>query len=129
MQLLWTSWLTVAVLGLYLWIIYKVGNARATFQIKAPAVDGPPEFLRVLRVHANTVEQMVLFFPALWLCALWTGDKLAAALGLVWLVGRFMYAVAYYSDASKRSMGFMISLLAALGLLLAAMTGMSGVLK
>ncbi|MFZ6760594.1 MAPEG family protein [Undibacterium sp. Ji50W] len=129
MQLLWTSWLTVAVLGFYIWIIYKVGHARTQFQVKAPATDGPPEFLRVLRVHANTVEQMVLFFPALWLCAIWAGDKLAAAMGLVWLVGRCMYAIGYYADASKRSKGFMISTLAAMALLLAAMTGMSGVLK
>ncbi|MFZ6658560.1 MAPEG family protein [Undibacterium sp. TJN19] len=129
MQLLWTSWLTVAVLVLYCWIIYKAGKARTQFKVPAPAADGPPEFLRALRVQANTVEQMVFFFPALWLCAVWTGDKLAAAMGVVWLLGRLLYAITYYQDASKRSMGFLISGLAAIGLVLAAIVGMSGVLK
>lgn len=129
MQLLWTSWLIVAVLALYFWIVYRVGKARTFYQVKAPATDGPPEFLRALRVQENTVEQMVFFFPALWLCATWAGDKFAAVIGLVWLIGRFMYAIAYFSDASKRSMGFMISTLAAMGLLLVAIAGMNGVLK
>ena len=129
MQLLWTSWLTVAVMALYFWIIYKAGKARMQFKVPAPASDGPPEFLRALRVQSNTVEQMVFFFPALWLCAIWTGDKLAAAMGTVWLLGRFLYAIAYYKEASKRSMGFMISSLAAICLVLAAIVGMSGVLK
>lgn len=35
----------------------------------APAVDGPPEFLRALRVQMDTVEQTVFFLQALWLGA------------------------------------------------------------
>ena len=129
MHLQWTSWLTLAVLCMYFWNVMVVGRLRMKLGVKAPAMDGPPEFLRAMRVQSNTVEQMVFFFPALWLCAVWSGDIPAALLGLVWLVGRIMYALAYLRDASKRSMGFLISTLAAVALLLGTVVGLSGVLK
>ena len=129
MHLQWTSWLTIAVLVMYFWTVYIVGHARTEHQIKAPVMDGPPAFLRALRVQANTVEQMVFFLPALWLCALWAGDVPAAGLGLVWLIGRIIYALAYLQDASKRSKGFLISTLAAVALVLGAVLGLLGVLK
>jgi glutathione S-transferase len=124
MQLPWTSWATLATLAMYFWLIYKVGKARGKFQVHAPSVDGPPEFLRVLRVQINTVEQLVFFLPALWLCAYWWSDTIAALLGMVWVVGRVMYALAYYQDAAKRSMGFMVSTLAAVTLVLGAAYGL-----
>jgi glutathione S-transferase len=124
MQLPWTSWITLATLILYFWIIFNVGKARGKYQIAAPAVDGPPEFLRALRVQINTVEQMVFFFPALWLCAYWWNDKMAALGGAVWIVGRMMYAIGYYRDAAKRSMGFLVSTLAAIALVLGAAFGL-----
>ncbi|MFZ6745750.1 MAPEG family protein [Undibacterium sp. JH2W] len=129
MHLQWTSWLTLAVLCMYIWNVIIVGRMRNVHKVPAPAMDGPPEFLRAMRVQANTVEQMVFFFPALWLCAVWSGDIPAALLGLVWLFGRIIYALAYLKDASKRSTGFLISSLAAIALMLGAIVGLSGVLK
>jgi len=129
MHLQWTSWLTLAVLCMYFWNVMVVGRLRVKLGVKAPAMDGPPEFLRAMRVQANTVEQMVFFLPALWLCAVWTGDVPAALLGLVWMMGRIMYALAYLQDAGKRSMGFLISGLAAVALVLGAVLGLSGALK
>ena len=119
-----SAWITLATLLLYVWIVMKVGKARKTFSIHAPSVDGPPEFLRTLRVQANTVEQMVLFLPALWMCALCLNDIAAAFGGVIWLIGRTMYAIAYYREAAKRGLGFALSSLAALGLLVAAAYGL-----
>jgi len=62
MQILWTSWLSVVVLAMYFWNVVTVGKARGKYGIKAPSVEGPDEFLRALRVQANTVEQLVFFF-------------------------------------------------------------------
>ncbi len=120
----WTSWVTLAVLVMYIWIIFKVANARGKHQIHAPFVDGPPEFLRALRVQANTVEQLVFFIPALWLCAYWWNDKVAAAGGVVWLIGRVMYAIGYYREAAKRSTGFMVATLAAFALVFGTVYGL-----
>ncbi|MBI3283363.1 MAG: MAPEG family protein [Burkholderiales bacterium] len=125
MTLLWTSWITIAALAMYFWTAYAVAKARMRCQVRAPFVDGPPEFLRALRVQGNTVEQLIFFLPALWLCAFWSGDRLAAAGGAVWVLGRIWYALAYYRAAEKRGPGFTISLLAAVALLLGAIAGMS----
>jgi|GEM_PF-3716637 len=70
----WTAWVTLAAIAMYAWVLYNVGKARGKFGIHAPVCDGPVEFLSVLRVQANTVEQMVVFFPALWVCTLCYND-------------------------------------------------------
>lgn len=120
----WTAWTTLAVLVLYFWTIYNVGRARAKFGVKAPSTDGPLAFLTVMRVQANTVEQMLLFLPALWLCALLAGDRLAAIGGMVWLVGRLWYALSYYRDAARRGPGFVVGMLATMGLMIGAAYGL-----
>jgi glutathione S-transferase len=124
MQLLWTSWVTVATLCMYFWIIVNVGRARVKYQVIAPSVDGPPEFLRALRVQMNTVEQLIFFFPALWLCAYCLNDKFAALLGAVWIIGRIWYALSYYREAAKRAAGFSIATFASVTLLLGAVYGL-----
>ena len=124
---IWTAWATLAALAMYCWTFYNVGRARGKFGIKAPLMDGPAEFSSMVRVHANTVEQMILFLPALWLCALLRGDHIAAIGGAVWVIGRIAYAVGYYRDPAKRGPGFVISLLASAGLMLAAAGSLLGI--
>lgn len=119
-----SAWVTLAAMLLYIWIFMQVGRARGKFQIKPPTMDGPPAFLATVRVQANTVEQMVLFFPALWLCAFYWQDRWAAVGGAIWVIGRLLYALGYYRDPDKRSLGFLISSLATLGLMLGTVWGL-----
>ncbi|GAC1411965.1 MAG: MAPEG family protein [Burkholderiaceae bacterium] len=120
----WTAWTTLAALAMYGWIFFNVGRARGKFGIKAPVMEGPAAFASVVRVHANTVEQIVLFLPALWLCAIYRSDYFAAIVGVVWIIGRIMYALGYYRDPSKRGPGFGVSLLASAILMVGAATGL-----
>lgn len=121
-----TAWTTLAALCVYFWMIFNVGRARARFQIMAPSVDGPAAFLSVLRVHANTVEQIVMFLPALWMCAYFLDDRWAALGGAVWCVGRVVYALAYYRDPAKRGPGFGITMLATAALMAGTAFGLLG---
>jgi glutathione S-transferase len=125
----WTGWATLAALGVYFWTLMNVGRGRGKFQVKAPSMDGPPAFLSMVRVQANTVEQLVLFLPALWLCALFRGDLIAAALGAVWVVGRIAYAIGYYRAPSKRGPGFAIAMVATACLVIATVLGLIGQLR
>ena len=93
------------------WTVFEVGRARGRYGIKAPAVTGHPDFERVFRVQMNTVEQSVLFFPALWLCAAHFRADVAGIAGMVWVIGRVWYAVGYYRAASARGAGFTLSML------------------
>jgi glutathione S-transferase len=107
-----TAWATLAVLGVYVWTGVMAGWARAKYKVPAPAMDGPLPFQSAQRVQANTLEQLPLVLAPLWLCSVYLGDAWAAAGGLVWCVGRILYALGYYRDPSKREAGFVIGMLA-----------------
>ena len=111
--------ITVLALMVYLWQGQRVGAARGRLGVEAPATTGHPEFERIFRVQANTLEGLIVFLPSLWLFSIYTGgDWIAAALGVIWIVGRVLYTTSYSKEAASRSMGFGIQMLASLVLLL-----------
>ena len=120
-----TGLVTVITLIVYFWMAFKVGKARAAFGIPAPRMDGPDDFLRVLRVQGNTAENLLLFLPSIWLFALTVGDIWAAAVGIFYPVGRVLYARGYYAEALKRSTGFTVGLAATLVLLLGSLVALA----
>jgi uncharacterized membrane protein YecN with MAPEG domain len=89
----------------------RVGAARAKLGVDAPAMSGQPDFDKTFRIHMNTVEQLVLFVPVLWLAAAVVGDLWAAEIGVVWIVGRVVYTVGYSKEAAKRGPGFLLTIL------------------
>jgi glutathione S-transferase len=108
-----TAIVTCLAVLVYFFTGIRVARARAAFGIKAPAITGNPDFERVFRVQMNTLEWMPIFLPALWLFALYIGDGIAAAIGLIWIVGRILYMTGYSQAADKRGPGFGIQALAA----------------
>jgi glutathione S-transferase len=107
----------------YFWMSFRVGAARGRFKIPAPATTGNPDFERTFRVQMNTLEWLPIFLPSLWLASFYWGDRIAAAIGVLWIVGRIAYALGYSSRAEARSIGFLIQTLAALILLGMALVG------
>ena len=47
----------------------QVGAMRVKHGVKAPATVGHPDFERMFRIQQNTMEQLVVFIPALWVYA------------------------------------------------------------
>jgi glutathione S-transferase len=82
-----------------------VGRARAKYGIHAPAMTGHPEFERTNRVHVNTLENLIIFIPAVWIFATYVSVRWAAVLGFVFVAARVIYAVGYLKAAEKRSIG------------------------
>jgi glutathione S-transferase len=119
----WVALTTIGALLLTMFVTTKVGSARAKYGVKAPAMTGNPDFERVVRVHENTLEQLVVFLPALWLFGHFVSARYAAALGLVWIIGRALYAWGYYRAADKRGPGFGIAILATIVLVLGSLIG------
>jgi glutathione S-transferase len=119
----WVMLVTILALILFSVVTINVGRARAKSGIKPPQMSGDPEFERVLRVQQNTLEQLVLFLPALWIFAIVANPIAAAILGTVWILGRILYAWGYYQAAEKRGPGFGVSLLTTIVLLLGSLTG------
>jgi glutathione S-transferase len=112
----YTTATTLLVLLHYFVVTAQVGQARAKYGIKAPAVTGDERFERAYRVQMNMVEQLIFFLPSLWLCALLLSDKVAAAGGIIWMIGRIVYGLTYVKDPAKRGPGISVAFLAQMGL-------------
>jgi glutathione S-transferase len=118
----WVTLVTVAALLLYFAFSIRCVVERVKHKIPAPAMTGHPALERALRVQGNTLEWLPIFLPSLWLFALYGNDRTAALLGLLWIVGRLVYALAYWAD-KKRGPGFAIQALATFILMFGAVAG------
>jgi glutathione S-transferase len=114
---------TVLVAIEYFFLAIKVGKSRGESGISAPSIIGDEKFERVFRVQQNTMEQLIIFFPSLWIFSYYVQVESGAILGLIFLVGRILYARGYVQDASKRGPGFVIGSLALLALMLGSLIG------
>lgn len=100
-----------------------VGKARLTYKVEAPAVSGDPIFERYYRVHMNTLESLVLFLPSIYVFATYVSTDIAAALGVVFIIGRQMYLRSYVKDPKSRGAGYMLTFVPSTILALGGMTG------
>ena len=100
-----------------------VGGARARYKIEAPATSGHPIFERTFRVHYNTLEILVVFIPAIWLFGMYLNPRWGAIIGVVFLVGRALYAAGYIRAPEKREIGAMLSFGSVAVLLVGAIFG------
>lgn len=115
----------VAVLAVLQYMLFtiQVGRARTRYGVPAPAVTGNEAFERVLRVQMNTLEQLVAFLPMLLLAGLYWPGAWVAAIGLVWIIGRFVYRRQYLARPASRAPGFILTFLPTAILLVLALWG------
>jgi glutathione S-transferase len=116
---------TLLLLCQYVVFMGMCGKARAKSGIQAPAVTGDETFERAYRVQMNTIEQLIIALPAMWVSAMYFKPMLAASLGLVFFVGRLMYRISYMKDPTGRGPGMIVGFLANIVLI---GTGIWGVL-
>jgi glutathione S-transferase len=119
-------WVELVILLALVQLLYfgtLVGRARDKYGVKAPATTGNEMFERYFRVQMNTVEMLLLFLPSIWIAAKYWSPYIMAALGVIYLIGRFVYLVSYVRDPSKRSAGFGLSALPTLVLMVCAFAG------
>ncbi len=100
-----------------------VGRARMKYNVQAPATEGHPVFERYYRVHQNTLETLMMFIPGILLFASYVRADLAAAIGAVFIIGRFIYLRAYVADPKSRSLGFLLTILPAAVLIVGGAIG------
>ena len=122
---LWTAIITLLIGFFYFYTAFRVGNLRGKHGIKAPATSGHPQFERAYRVQLNTLEQMGIFLPFLWVAAFYPigWAWLAPLIGFVWLIGRILYLRGYMADPNKRLIGAMTGGVTSMIMLIIAVTG------
>ena len=97
---------TIIALLQYSYFGVLVGASRGKYCVPAPAQTGNEQFERMNRVHLNTLEQLIVFIPALWMHAQFANPIFGAILGVIFIVGRFIYRAEYLKDPDSRSLGF-----------------------
>jgi glutathione S-transferase len=119
----YTALVTLLAVAFYFFFATRVAAAHGKFKVRLPATAGNPDFERVFRAHQNALEWMPTFLVPLWLCAVYLSDAAAAALGLVWIVGRVWYFVGYSAAVEKRLPGFFVQSMACILLFIGAAAG------
>merc|ERR1712226_1233562 len=84
------------------WQGFMVGQKRKLYKVDYPAMysDTEPMFNCYQRVHQNTLERVPIFLALLLAAGLFNA-KMAAAFGFIWLAGRIIYSIGYYSGIPK----------------------------
>ena len=115
----------VAMLALvqFVYFGFAVGRARSRHDVEAPAIIGDEQFERFFRAHQNTLEQLIVFVPAIFAAGYFANALLAVACGVVYLVARSWYFRAYIADPGRRGPGMLLTMAANAVLVIAAVVG------
>ena len=108
----------------YVWFTARVGLARGKYNIDAPACDGDETWNRLFRIQQNTMEQLIVFIPAVYAFSYYMSELWMMVPGLAFIIGRFLYSAEYQKDPKTRTPGMAITLLANVVLVLGALFGL-----
>ena len=120
----WVILITLLSLLQFVFFGALVMKARGRLGVLAPAMDGPFAFERMVRVHLNTMERLVVFLPLLWLAAMVWQPLAAAGVGILFIVSRHLYWRGYVHDPDKRRAGNVMTMVALAALLLMVAVGL-----
>jgi uncharacterized MAPEG superfamily protein len=110
-------------LAQFTWFSARVGLARGKYGVDAPRTTGNETWERLFRVQQNTMEQLVLFIPAMMAFSYYLSPRWALLPGIVFLLGRQLYSWEYVSKPPSRTPGMALTLLANTALLVGALAG------
>jgi glutathione S-transferase len=119
----WVAGVVLLALIEYLVLGSLVARARGKYAVAAPAVSGHPMFERYFRVHQNSLEQLIVFVPAVWLFGAYLSALWAAVLGVIFLAARALYAASYIGAPERRGPGAGLTFLVEIVLVIGALYG------
>ncbi len=117
--------ITLIILVQYGYFTFRAGMARGK-HIAAPAMSGDERFERALRVQLNTLEQMAITIPGMWICGTYFNTQAGVLLGSAFVVGRAIYSLSYMREPKSRTIGFIIGFFANVALIICSLIGVVG---
>lgn len=117
----------VILLALLQFVIFtaRVAANRGKYKVNAPATSGNETWERLFRVQQNTMEQLVIFIPAAVIFGYYFKGAWILIPGLMFILGRFLYAQEYVKNPTRRVPGMALTLFANAVLLIGGLTGVA----
>ena len=108
----------------YIFFTVRVGASRGKLEVYAPACKGNETFERMFRVQQNTLEQLIIFIPATFAFAFYVSPVWVLVPGGIFLIGRFLYSIAYIKEPKSRAPGMIMTLFANAALVLVTLVNL-----
>jgi glutathione S-transferase len=108
----------------YVWFTVRVGTTRGKYNVNAPHCEGNETWMRLNRIHLNTMEQLVVLIPATYAFAYYTSPTWVLLPGAAFIIGRFVYSAEYVKDPKSRSPGMGLTLAANATLIIGSLIGL-----
>jgi glutathione S-transferase len=108
----------------YVWFTVRVGTSRGKYNVNAPQCEGDEAWMRLSRIHLNTMEQLIVLIPATYTFAYYTSPTWVLLPGAAFILGRFLYSAEYIKDPKSRAPGMSITLAANATLIIGSLIGL-----
>ena len=105
----------------YISFIFRVGFTRVKYGVHAPKTTGDETWERIYRVQLNTMEQLVLFIPGMLAFSTYVSAQWVLLPGVLFIVGRQIYAHLYVKNPESRGLGMILSLFSNIALVLGSL--------
>lgn len=114
----YSAGVTVAACVLMMVLVFRAGLARGAGGVKVLETYNTTneKFIIATRIHLNTLENLALFIPLLWVATVYSWASVAAGVGVVWLLARIAFAYLYTKDPKTRAPAFVASFFSLVGL-------------
>lgn len=112
-----TALIIIIALIQYVYFSIRVGSARPKYHVEAPKTEGNETWERLFRVQMNTLEQLIVFVPGMMLFASYASAQWAWIPGILFIIGRQLYAMEYLKEPKTRVTGMALTLFANAALL------------
>ena len=107
----------------YIYFTGKTGFTRVKHGVDAPSTTGNHKWECIYRVQQNTLEQLVIFIPAMLTFQLYVSQKWVVIPGVIFLIGRGLYSHLYTKDPKSRGPGMILSLFTNIALVVGSLIG------
>jgi len=117
--------LIIILIALLQFIVFtaKAGFTRNKYSVGAPKTTGHEDWERIYRVQQNTMEQLVIFIPAMYTFTLYVSDRWVILPGVLFVIGRQVYSYLYEKDPATRGPGVALSFFSNIALVVGSLIG------
>jgi len=107
----------------YIVFIGQVGFSRNKYGVSAPKTTGNETWERYFRVQQNTLEQLIIFVPAMIAFTQYVSATWVILPGILFIIGRQVYAFLYIKNPTSRGPGMVLSFFSNIALVLGSIIG------